>query len=238
MNKIKLNRKLGKDLNFSLPIGEDFTQIGLTESIDDLVFEETNNSINPYNDYEQVAYRTQFEDGFTINFRFLDENTNTYVTDYTAMGFNTSPQGLNKNSFKKSFFRLYFYDENEPENRSLLFYEELDIIGTKIPSLNLNKVFWYRNDYSFNTSTNNKDLYVVARFFNALDGKVYDFFNLPLSYTSTVDITQYSQNSDWWSSNLVLLNPINMNGERFMAIMPGNGANTLDTITFSQRVIL
>lgn len=237
MNRIKLNRNLGNDLNFSLPIGEDFTQLGLSQSIDSLVFEETNNTINPYNDYEKIAYKTPTTDGININFRFLDESTNTYVNDYSAMGFDTN-NGLSKNSFTKSFFRLYFYDENEPENRNLLFFEELDVVGTKVPLLNLKKIFWYRNDYIFNTTTNNKTLYVVGRFFNALDGKVYDFYNLPLSYTSPVDITQYSQNSTWWSSPMMLINPNNNNGNHIIAVLPFQGANTNNTITLTQRVIL
>ena len=47
MERYSVNRVQGKDVNISIPTGLSFTQVGLTESIDRLVDDETNKSINP-----------------------------------------------------------------------------------------------------------------------------------------------------------------------------------------------
>jgi len=237
MERYSINKVKGQDVNISIPPGLSFTQLGLGESIDKLVEIEVNDTINPYQDEEQIAYKATDINGFNIAFRFHNKNTNQYEQDYSVMGFDTIT-GLTKNSFTKSFFRLYFYDKNESENRNLVLFEELDVIGTIQPILNLKRVFWFRNNELFNTTNDNKKLYIIGKFFNALNGKVYDFFNLPLSYTSPINITQYSQNSDWWTSPTMLINPNNNNGNYNISTIPFVGANTNNTITLSERVIL
>jgi len=239
MERYSINKVKGKDINISMPTSTSFTQLGLNETIDDLVAIETNNALNPFRDEEQIAYKTFDTHGININFRFLDRNTNTYLSNYDAAGFNTIT-GLRKNSFLKSYFRLYFYDENSPENRNLMLFEELDVTGTKQPQFNLKRIFWNRNDILFNNTNNNRNLYIIGRFFSALNGKVYDFYNLPLSYTSPIDITQYSSNSGYWTSPITIYNPKNNNGEHNFAVLPQPliGGNTTNTITLTERVIL
>tara|TARA_R110002020_G_scaffold113236_9_gene260388 strand:- start:22967 stop:23680 length:714 start_codon:yes stop_codon:yes gene_type:complete len=237
MERYSINKVKGKDINISMPPSTSFTQLGLTETIDELVAIETNNSLNPFSDGERIAYKSSDPGGININFRFLNRNTNTYEQDYSAAGFNTVT-GLTKNSFTKSYFRLYFYDENSPENRNLMSFEDLDAIGTKQPTFNLKRIFWDRNYELFNKTNDNKNLYIIGRFFSALNGKVYDFYNLPLSYTAPINITQYSQNGGYWTSPIMVINPKINNGEHNFAILAFSGANTTDTITLTERVIL
>jgi hypothetical protein len=237
MERYSVNKVKGQDVNIGIPSGLSFTQIGLGESIDRLVEDETNKTINPYQDEEQIAYKTTDVNGFDISFRFYNRNTQMYEEDYSVMGFNTVT-GLTKNSFTKSFFRLYFYDKNESENRNLVLFEELDVTGTIVPKLKLKRVYWFRNSELFNTTNENKNLYIVGRFFNALNGKVYDFYNLPLTYTAPITITEYSQNPDWWTSPTMLINPNINNGNYSIATIPFVGANTTNTITLTERVIL
>jgi hypothetical protein len=237
MERYAIHKVIGKDVNIAIPISKSITQVGLSETIKDLVEKETQNKINPYQDDEQIAYRSTDINGFNINFRFYDKQTNTFQLNYQAAGFNTT-SGLTNSSFTKSFFRLYFYDSNELQNRDLVLFEEFDVIGTTQPTVNLKRLYWFRNDLEFNETTNNKTFYVIGRFFNALTGKVHDFMNLPLTYTSPITITDYSQNNDWWSSPVLLINPKNNNGNYNFTVLPFVGANGGSTITLTEQVIL
>lgn len=237
MERYSINRNLKKDINIGIEIPMSNTQVGLTESINRLVVKETENSVNPFDDTEQIAYKTFDKEGIDIAFRFYDNVTNTFQQDYAAAGFNTI-SGLTKSSFLRSYFRLYFYDKNEPQGRNLLLFEELDVSGTIEPVLKLNRIFWKRSDLLFKETLENRTLYVIGRFFNALTGKVQNFINIPLTYTSPINITDYSQNSDWWSSPIIVINPKNNGGDYNFDILPLNGANTLTTITLTEQIIV
>ena len=237
MNRYSINKVIDSDVNISLPMSMFHTPIGMSESITRLVNDETNGRINPYQDDEQIAYIANELNGFTINFRFLNKQTNTFEETYTAAGFDVNT-GLTRNSFTRSFFRLYFYDSKEFERRNLVLFEELDVTGTIQPKLNLKRIFWFRNDLDFRETNNNKTFYVIGRFFNALTGKVHDFMNLPLTYTSPITITEFSQNDDWWSSPVLLINPKNNNGNHNFSLIPFVGANTTNEITLTEQVIL
>lgn len=237
MNRYSINKVVDSDVNISLPMSMFHTPIGMGESINRLVNEETNGRITPYQDNEQIAYKSTELNGFTINFRFFNEDTGEFEQSYSPAGFDVV-NGLNRNSFIRSFFRLYFYDSNEFEKRNLVLFEELDVVGTTQPRVNLKKIFWFRNDLEFNETENNKTFYVIGRFFNALTGKVHDFMNLPLNITSPITITQFSQNSDWWSSPILLINPNNNNGNYNFSLIPFVGANTTNQITLTEQVIL
>lgn len=237
MNRYSINKVIGNDVNISLPMSMFHTTVGINESINNLVQKEVEARITPFQDGEQIAYKTTELNGFTINFRFLNKLTNTFESSYIPAGFDVNT-GLTKNSFTRSFFRLYFYDSKEFEKRNLLLFEELDVTGTITPTLKLNKIFWFRNDPDFIETNNNKTFYVVGRFFNALTGKVHDFMNLPLNYTTPINITQFSQNDDWWSSPVLIINPKNNNGNHNFSVIPFVGANTTNEITLTEQIIL
>lgn len=225
------------DIHIPVQIPMSHTPIGLSESISNLVSIETKKRINPFIDGEQVAYKYTDLNGCTVNFRFYNKNTGNFELDYEAVGFNTTT-GLTKNSFLKSYFRLYFYDQKGIENRNLILFEELDLIGSTQPSLKLKRIYFSRNYKDFVETNNNKDLFVIGRFFNAATGKVHDFMNLPLSYNSPINITQYSQNIDWWTSPVMIINPKNNNGNYNFTLIPFIGGNTTNTMTLTEQIIL
>jgi hypothetical protein len=237
MNRYSINKVSGSDLNISLPMSMFHTTIGINESINNLVQKETQDRITPFEDNEQIAYKSTEINGFTINFRFLNKITNTFEQSYIPAGFDVNT-GLTKSSFTRSFFRLYFYDNKELEKRNLVLFEELDVNGTVEPRLKLDKIFWLRNDPDFIESNSNKTFYVIGRFFNALTGKVHDFMNLPLNYTAPINITQFSQNEDWWTSPFLIINPKNNNGNHNFGIIPFIGANITNEITLTEQIIL
>lgn len=237
MNRYSINKVTNTDVNISLPMSMFHAPIGMGETITKLVNDETNGKINPYEDDEKIAYTPIGLSDVTINFRFLNRDTNTFEQSYSAAGFDVN-NGLTKNSFTRSFFRLYFYDSNEFERRNLVLFEELDVNNSTQPKLSLNRVFWFRNDLEFKETNNNKTFYVIGRFFNALNGKVHDFMNLPLDNTAPITITQFSQNSEWWSSPVLLINPKNNNGNYNFSLIPLVGANGTNQITLTEQVIL
>jgi hypothetical protein len=112
------------------------------------------------------------------------------------------------------------------------------VIGTKIPQVKLDKIFLNRSDEVFKTTNNNKTFYIIGRFFNALNGRVYDFINTPISQTTPITISSYSQNNTWWSSPILVINPKNNNGNYNFTLLPFVGANTQNSITLTQRVLL
>lgn len=238
MERYIINKTLGEDINISIPIIKTNTQVGLSESIKDLVKKETENSINPYLDDEKIAYKSFNPEGITVSFRFYNNATASYEDSYAPAGFNM-PDDTTKNIFKKSFFRLYFYDNKEIEKRELVLFEELTINETITPTLNLKRIYWFRNDSDFKDDTiNDKTLYVIGRFFNASTGKVHDFINLPINITTPITITEYSQNDDYWTSPLLVVNPNTNNGNYNIEPKIGVGANTQNSITLTEQIIL
>lgn len=228
---------LKTDIYIPVNIPMEFTTVGLGETITNLVNIETEKRITPFIDGEQIAYKFTETDGCTINFRFYNKITGSFEQDYAAVGFDTTT-GLTKSSFLRSFFRLYFYDNNELENRNLLFFEELDINSTVQPTLKLKRFYFFRNYKDFLETNSNKKVYVIGRFFNAATGKVHDFINTPLNYTTPINITQFSQNPSWWSSPFTIINPKNNNGNYNFFVDPFIGANTTNSITLTEQVIL
>jgi hypothetical protein len=227
---------LKTDIYIPVKIPMEFTTIGIDDTTPNLIDFETEKIITPFVDGEQTAYKFIDSSGCTVNFRFYNKTTGEFEQDYGAVGFNTTT-GLTKSSFLRSFFRLYFYDKNELENRNLLFFEELDVTGTIQPSLNLKRIYFYRNYKDFVGTNNDKNLYVIGRFFNASTGKVHDFINTPLNYTAPINITEFSQNPEWWSSPITVINPNNNNGDYNFSVVNSIGSNTTNTITLTEQVI-
>ena len=145
---------------------------------------------------------------------------------------------IEKNVFKKSFFRLYFYDSNSGDTSNLIFTEDLNITGQSA-IIDFGRFYWLRNDPYFITNDGNKIIYMDARFFNAKTGKAQRFINTPQSITSPISITQYRDlnNRDWRTSAITLINPKNNNGQyNFIPYTPC-GSNTSSLITLSEFVM-
>lgn len=129
--------------HITVPLSSEFEPVGKSELIDGWVYRETRNAINRINNGETVKYYNY--PGIKISFRFYDKNSNLFDNTnvnngYQYAGFLDSEINV-KNNFKKSFFRLYFYDSGTGNTRNLLFTEDLDVFGSTKPSFDLNRLY-------------------------------------------------------------------------------------------------
>lgn len=224
--------------HITLPIQVEFNPTDYSDLIDNWSYMETRKAINKIENGETIKY-TNYP-GITINFRFMDKTTNTYSNTFTSAGFTSDEIRFKRNNFKKSFFRLYFYDSNSGGTQNLLFTEDLGVNLVDVPQLPLDRIYWLRDDDFFFNVIQDRVVYMEARFFNAKTGVVSRFMNLPTSITSQINVTTYSDvnNHDWRTSPIRIKNPNGNLGNRNFEVIPGVGANTVTTITMSEYVLL
>jgi len=240
-----------------LHIPLEFKPMDSGELIQNFIVEEREKAINKVYDAEKIKWTypalnmsgTQF--GLTVNFRFY--NGTTFTSDYFNNGFDTSDFiPIIKNGFKKSFYRLYFYDSNMLETRNLILTEDINIgdpfnlqVGvTPIPTVTLEKIYWLRNDPMFDPISGNtmlpfRTFYTEARFFNAKTGKVIKFINLPLSQTTPIKISEQAYNPGWKTSPIMFINPkTNPYGIGNYQFFPQTnvGGNGTNSITFTEDI--
>ena len=225
--------------NITIPINTHFNVVDYSEDIDGFVDRETKKSINKIIDGEKIKYRSEIYPSITIKFRFYNKQTNTYddtnlTEGYLNAGFEQEEINI-KNNFKKSFFRLYFFDSNDSRKQNLLLTEDLDTFNSFTPLFSLGRIFWFKNDELFLETTDNRRVYMEARFFNAKTGRVNRFINPPTTITIPPKINQVDQ--DWRSSELLIINPKNNNGNYRFRVVDGIGANTDNTITLTEYIL-
>jgi hypothetical protein len=232
-----------------VPIVTEFYPVDYGDDLIDIVLAEREKAINPTFDAETTKYTynnpsVNNSKGLILQFRFWDPLTSTYSVSYTPQTFTSLDISKNKNGFKKSFFRLYFYDTNSGDTSNLIFTEDLNVYNTTQPAIPFNRLYWLRNDDFFIKNNSNRTVYMDARFFNAKNGKVTKFINIPAppTFTSpTVPLTpaDYSNpnNRSWRTSGINILNPKLNNGNfNFNPIVPF-GSNTPTVITLSEFVM-
>lgn len=232
-----------KTLN--IPINLSFTPTDNSDNINNFIEDETIESINKTIDGERTRYISQFYPGIRLDFRFYDSDNNIFDTinttgatnGYRLAGFNSNDINLNRNNFKKSFFRLYFYDSNDTKSQNLLIIEDISVSKTKTPKFILDRLYWLKNDELFSGNTQNRITYMEARFFNAKNGRVHRFTNLPINELSPVNVNVVAQNPDWKSSQIAILNPKLNNGNYEFLVIPNVGASTINTITLTEYIL-
>jgi hypothetical protein len=231
-----------------VPIVTEFYPVDYGEDLMDIVLAEREKAINPTFDAETTKYiynnpLVNNNQGLLLQFRFWDDTTSSYSLSYTPQTFTSLDINKNRNGFKKSFFRLYFYDTNSGDTNNLIFTEDLNVYATEKPVIPFNRLYWLRNDDFFVKNNTNRTVYMDARFFNAKTGKVVKFINIPAppipSPTVPLTPTDYSNpsNRDWRTSGINILNPKLNNGNfNFNPIVPF-GSNTPTIITLSELVM-
>ena len=233
-----------------IPISTNFFPVDYGEDVEDIVVAERQKAIGKPFDAETVKYvypnpSVNNGNGMLIQFRFWNTTSTTYTTSYTAADFTNTDISKNRNSFKRSFFRLYFYDSNSGDTNNLIFTEDLNVYNTTTAVLPFNRLYWLRNDPYFYETNNNKTVYMDASFFNAKTGKVTRFINSvnpmspPAPPAGPLNIVQYSDpnNRDWRTSAITILNPKNNNGVyNFTPVLPF-GANQVSVITMSEFIL-
>lgn len=227
-----------------LPISTDFYPVDYGEDVQDIVVAERQKAIGEPFDAETVKYlypntTANNGNGLVIQFQFWNTTSNTYTTSYTAADFTNIDVSRNRNPFKRSFFRLYFYDSNSGDTNNLIFTEDLSVYNTTSAIIPFNRLYWLRNDKNFTETNNNKTVYMNASFFNAKNGKITRFINKPNFVTGPMNIVQYSDpnNRDWRTSAITIINPKNSNGlYNFTPLVPF-GANQISVITLSEFIM-
>lgn len=221
----------------TIPISLDLKPIDNSDLIDGWVFKEEQKSINKIIDSEKIKYKPyNVTDGYYLRFRFMNDNK-TYNNDYDYVGFTS--EDTKKNVFKKSYFRLYFY--NELESDDLIFTEDIDVEGTTSCEFKMKDLYWDMSDYIFNdNSSQESDVYMEAKFFNAKTGKVQSFYNLPTTENSPINILKYGdvENRGWRRSKIVFNKPTSQStlGDRRFKLSVGGGTSD-DGIILSEFIL-
>jgi hypothetical protein len=231
-----------------IPLEMKFEPADYSDLIDDWVNSETQRVINQILDGEKVKYSSDQLSGITISFRFSDRTqapNGPYTTEYAGNGFSL-PEEFKLNKFKKSYFRLYFYDSNNSETSNLLFIEDLPVqqakdYGPKVTDavFTLKDLYWDKEDPLMDNTLTNRVIYMEARFFNAKTGQVQTFYNLPTTKSSPIGISEYSNvnNRAWRMAPITLKNPNNNQGEYRFEVLAGAGGNTSTSITLSEFIL-
>lgn len=223
--------------NITIPIQLKSQPLDYSDNIDTFVDKETRKTINPIIDGERVKYISDPYPAINVSFRFYNKITNTFGVDYKFAGF-TDEDIKGKNNFKKSFFRLYFFDNNNNNTQNLMLTEEFNVFDTLTPEFDLNKIFWLKNDQIFlSGGTDSRFTYMEARFFNAKTGRVHRFINTLTSDALPITIDELSENPEWRSSKIEIVNPKNNGGKYEFKTVTPYGSNTSDTITLTEYIL-
>jgi hypothetical protein len=112
------------DKKVTIPIGQNFDEVGREQLINTWEQVELQDNINLIQDYETTRY--SYNNKFGGNkvhyaFEFYDENNGTYVSDFNILGYKDFELNRTKESFKKSFFKFDYYDSPVREEQKLMF---------------------------------------------------------------------------------------------------------------------
>jgi hypothetical protein len=209
------------DKTINIPIEINFDMAGRDDAVDILEKELKEDVINPISDFEikrfshatldndptktEIHYKFNFfnSQGQT-DFINVPPNINEWLDDYQYAGFTDEEIYYFANSFKKSFFKLDFYDRNTTENQKILFsvilptQQGLKETGTlfnnpnlqvlvKKPYMILDSIgadkegfffYWLKNQ----TYLSQTEMYMSCKFFNAKKGQFIRMMNRPQSF--------------------------------------------------------
>lgn len=211
--------KSANDKFINIPVNIKFDNVGREEGINEFEIDVVGDIINGIDDFETTKYANApyptNQSLTSINYQFnffnsfvpvLTAVSSDWYVDYTYQGFTSSELYYFANSFKKSFFKLDFYDSNKSENQRAYFSVILPTQqGTKIPAsigptvvdvkqpnfildyVGADKegffIYWLKErDY-----ININDFYVSVKFFNGKTGQFIRFMNEPQSTLSGTD---------------------------------------------------
>ena len=142
--------------------------------------------------------------GYDVSYRGLSYANEGYYTQYTTPKIPYLNIENNFKGYTNSFFRLDYYDSVIEESQNLLFTDVLTVSeGKQFKaefSTQLNKqnyfLYWLKNDPVIEEQ-GYRDVYMLARFFNASTGQIHQFFHLgddwpqPLTQSYLPDVNQY-----------------------------------------------
>jgi hypothetical protein len=228
--------------NINIPFEIDFDVVDYSDDIQGFIGKEIKKNTNKIIDGERIKYISEtFPNTVKIKFRFYDKDNELFDDTNLNGGYNLAgfiDDEINKkNNFKKSYFRLYFFDSNDTKTQNLLTTEDIDVYGSLKPDFIFDRIYWLKNDELFLDTLDDRLIFMEARFFNAKTGRVHRFMNTPNVITTPISISNFSNNLEWKSSQLLIINPKNNNNNRYFRIIPGIGANTTNEITLTEYIL-
>ena len=228
VNKYRIVQStLDKQINIPIEMKWDFA--GRQDSIEEYqktILEEIVGSANDFeiSRFSHRPYTTNTGEKTSINYRFLfysgnpanvgSANNTNYVSSYLTVGFTGQELYYYSKPFTKSFFKLDFYDTQEPTTQKNYFTIILPVqqgstqsvsISPTLPNVNVKRpimsldyigdkegffIYWLRSREYININ----QFYMSAKFFNGRTG----------TYTTMINRPQYN-----------LPNPYTFNGNNF-----------------------
>jgi hypothetical protein len=250
-----------EDKSINIPIQINFDMEGRDDAIDILQNQIKEDVINPISDFETTRFsHSTWENDLTktqihYKFNFFNQqgqtdflinppNINQWDDDYQNEGFLDEEIYYFSNSFKKSFYKLDFYDKNTTENQKILFsvilptqqgekepgilfdnpnltvlvkkpYMVLDSIGTDKEGFYF---YWLKNQ----TYLSQTEMYMSCKFFNAKKGQFVRMMNTPQSSFSGPNVYDFNKSQYFYYK--VFLDYLNYEYTVYREIP--NGANS------------
>lgn len=160
--------------------------VGLQQSINNFIEQETGLSINPANDGEKLRYLPSAD--VTYSFNFFNITANTFSTSLNNAGFTNEEISTINDSIIKSFYIVQIYDNFDSDNQTLLhtgyyngFSWALEEGSNSVYSfLNKNVEFtnyYFSNNFIDTLSGQTTNLYSRFYFYNAKNGRLQVFLN-------------------------------------------------------------
>ena len=244
MNTYKVNPNL-EQISLTFPILNTTSNNGYEELLRGIIREEKRKVSNEIKDAEKIRFRLAdngtndlVNGGLNIQFFFKNVGDGLYQNNWLAAGFTQEDISEGRKRLTKSFFRLDFYDSDVENEQNYLYSEFLDVANNSTPTFNLSGIFWIKNDKKFlDDTTNYRDLYISAKFFNASNGLTTSFVNSPQQ--SDTDLSELNNNLSIKYTKVRLLNPfVNDLGnfsskKKVFWVLPQNG-NTNNEVKFTQ----
>ena len=113
-----------KDKKVTIPIGQKFDEAGREQLISIYEEVEQQDHINLPQDYETTRYshdNPNDDYGMFYEFRFYDESSGSYGSNYNILGFSNRELAKSKQSFVSSFYKLDFFDSPHRSEQKILF---------------------------------------------------------------------------------------------------------------------
>lgn len=168
MLRIKVNNAfVNERKNIVLPLPLSFVPGDYDEQRQELIDELTFSAINQPKNNEKIKFTKSDRSKINIVFNF-----NGSGSGYEKVGFTEEDKSFN--GFKKSFYRLYFYNSDDDKVSRLLFTEDVNITNKNTTSIDIDRIYWYMDDPIFKKG-GDRELFMDARFFNAKNGKTHKF---------------------------------------------------------------
>jgi hypothetical protein len=181
-----------KDQNMQIRLNSEANLSGYDDDVMALIDNKTDESINDISDGEKRRFLPS--QSLSLNFLFFSTG-GTYTNKVAQLDFPSSGTTYKSVAMRQSFYVVQVYDSVKEESQLKLhtgYYNGNDFTkytNTSIYPYNLNLEYtnlYFRTSY-LAAHTGNTHVYVKFSFYSAKSGKIYPFYNLAKSGSTTED---------------------------------------------------